>query len=173
MRCVDVCVIFAAALGLSCATSAAGDECGDGGGCPSGQNCVDGVCVEGADASTAADASTTYPDAAQTADADPSDAADLAGFGEPCADKAECESNICIFIGIGGICTELCAGGSCPDEYGCFGVLGIIEPGVVADVCVPESTQLCTTCVEHTECSIIGQDLCLDYPDGKKFCGRD
>jgi len=173
MRWHAISVLFAAVLGSACATSVAGDECGDAAGCPSGQDCVGGVCVEVADASLSIDSSTGYPDAGPHFDADLSDAPDLAGFGEPCDDKSECESNICIFVGIGGICTELCTGGSCPDEYGCFGVLGIIEPGVVADVCVPESTQLCTTCADHDECSIIGQDLCLDYPNGKKNCGRD
>jgi hypothetical protein len=52
-------------------------------------------------------------------------------------------------------------------------VLGVIEPGEVADVCVPESDQICSPCVEDTECSIVGVDLCLDYPDGKSFCSRD
>src|SRR5689334_10461668 len=68
----------------------------------------------------------------------------LKDFGEPCGDKSECMSNICIFVGAGGICSRLCGGGTCPMGYGCFGVLGAIDPGVVSDVCVPASTRLCT-----------------------------
>jgi hypothetical protein len=32
---------------------------------------------------------------------------------------------------------------------------------------------LCTACETSTECSLIGQDLCLNYGDGKQFCARD
>ena len=94
-----------------------------------------------ADASVAADASgptadaPVLPDAAPTTDAEP-----RAGFGEPCIDKADCDSNICILAGIGGLCTVTCVAGSCPDGFGCIGVFGAIEPDQVADVCVPEST---------------------------------
>ncbi|MCL4226235.1 MAG: hypothetical protein KJZ91_17360 [Myxococcales bacterium] len=97
----------------------------------------------------------------------------LKGFGEPCLDKAECQSNICIFVGTGGRCTDLCAGGSCPADWGCFGVVDIIEPGSVHDVCVPVIDQLCSACTGDPECTQVGQDRCLTYPDGKRFCGRD
>ncbi|RMH45127.1 MAG: hypothetical protein D6689_00580, partial [Deltaproteobacteria bacterium] len=128
-----------------------------------------------ADAATpAVDAATAPPDATPAPDATPlPDAAPLGGFGDPCSDKGECESNICVLAGIGGLCTETCVAGSCPDGYGCVGVFGAIEPGVVADVCMPESTQLCTTCEADSECSLIGADKCIPYPDGKRFCGQD
>ncbi len=131
---------------------------------------MDGYCQPGADAASGNDASV---DAAPWIDADTTDAAPRAGFGEPCDDKSDCESNICILVGISGICTDLCVADSCPDEYGCYGVLGVIEPNQVADVCVPESTQICTQCAAHGECAIVGQDLCLEYDNGKQFCARD
>src|SRR5262249_33827724 len=101
------------------------------------------------------------------------DGAPRKDFGEPCNDKSECMSNICIFVGAGGICSRLCSGGSCPNGFGCFGVLGAVDPGVVSDVCVPNSTRLCTPCASDNECSVASQDLCLDYGAGQKFCGRD
>src|SRR5262245_26381009 len=91
------------------------------------------------------------------------------GFGEPCGDKSECDSNICIFVGGGGICSQLCSGGSCPMNFGCFGVLGAVDPGVVSDVCVPNSTRLCTPCASDGECSVASRDLCIDYGAGQKF----
>src|SRR5205085_1259094 len=50
----------------------------------------------------------------------------LKGFGEPCLDKGECASNICIFVGTGGRCTDLCSAGTCPSDWGCFGVVDVI-----------------------------------------------
>lgn len=147
-------------LAASCASSKGGGDCD-----PGRDDCP-------VDASAGADASQN-PDAGAVVDANTTDAAPKAGFGEPCSDKSECESNICIFVGIGGICTDLCVAGTCPEEYGCFGVFGAIEPGEVADVCVPDSTQICTQCAAHTECAAVGQDLCLQYENGKNFCARD
>src|SRR5688572_29567170 len=83
-------------------------------------------------------------DVPQTVDAGP-DAANLAGFGEPCTNRDQCMSDICIFAGTTGVCSMLCKG-TCPRGYGCYGVLGVIEPGVVSDVCVPESDLLCSSC---------------------------
>ena len=40
-------------------------------------------------------------------------------------------------VGTGGRCTDLCGAGTCPADWGCFGVVDIIEPGSVHDVCVP------------------------------------
>ncbi len=131
------------------------------------------VYADGVDGGESADASVSI-DAGPTVDAGPQiDAVPLLGFGEPCSDKAQCESNICILAGIGGICTVTCVANSCPDDYGCIGVLGAIDDGEVADVCVPTSTQMCTPCTENTECSLVGSDLCLTYADGKQFCSQD
>src|SRR5262245_37579062 len=64
--------------------------------CPGGSGCVDGTCVPGADGGDGfADAGPIGPEI---------DARHLAGFGEPCTDKLDCASHICIFVGIGGIC---------------------------------------------------------------------
>jgi len=61
--------------------------------------------------------------------------------------KAQTETEICIFTGLGGICSRLCPP-ACPGTFGCFGVLGGgIDPGAVVDVCVPITTQLCTPCM--------------------------
>ncbi len=108
---------------------------------------------------------------AGTVDA-PIDAA-LKGFGEPCLDKHECASDICILVGTGGRCTTTCSGGDCPSDWGCFGVIGAIEPGNVDEVCVPVTDQLCSPCAMDSECTQIGVDRCLPYPDDKHFCGRD
>jgi hypothetical protein len=97
----------------------------------------------------------------------------MRGFGEGCADKSECASNICLFVGIGGICSDFCSNDSCPDGYGCFGVFGAVEQNEVADVCVPESTQLCSPCEMDSEGAIVGSDLCLTNADERSFCARD
>jgi hypothetical protein len=95
-------------------------------------------------------------------------------FGEPCTDRAQCESGICVFSGLGGVCTQLCPTIGCPQGYGCYGVLGGgIDPGQVADICVPENNLLCSPCTKSSECgSPSGGDQCLPYPTGT-FCGRD
>jgi len=134
--------------------------------CPSGYACAgDGTCQVMTDVDAGVEI-----DAAPPIDAPPLPGK---GFGEPCADKLECESNICILAGTGGFCSETCNAGSCPDGYGCLGVLDSIEPGHVDDVCVPQSTQLCSPCVNHSECAAIGQDLCVTNDLGDAFCARD
>ena len=93
------------------------------------------------------------------------------GFGEPCTDNAQCESQLCILVGTSGQCTKLC--GDCPDGYGCLGVTGIQIEGQVSFVCVPTSNQLCTPCTQDTECTLLGMDKCVTYPDGDRACARD
>ncbi|MBZ0232901.1 MAG: hypothetical protein K8M05_11275, partial [Deltaproteobacteria bacterium] len=144
-----VLALLGGALFLACASSSTGTGDDDG------------------DASVEVDASDTPPIDA------PTDAM-LKGFGEPCLDKAECTSNICIFVGTGGRCTDLCGGGSCPADWGCFGVVDIIEPGSVHDVCVPVVDQLCSACSGDAECvQVSSQDRCVTYSGGDRFCGRD
>ncbi|HEX4420786.1 MAG TPA: hypothetical protein VH165_22880 [Kofleriaceae bacterium] len=108
-------------------------------------------------------------DAAIPVDAPP-DAA-LLGFGQPCTDASQCTSDICILAGTSGVCTDTC--GTCPDGWGCFGVLGAIEPGVVSSVCVPTSDQLCSPCVQDHECTLLGMDKCLTEATGRTYCSRD
>src|SRR5690606_6792617 len=93
------------------------------------------------------------------------------GFGEPCTTNLDCESGLCILVGTSGQCTETC--GDCPPGYGCLGVTGIQIEGQVTFVCVPTSSQLCTTCTQHSECTLIGMDKCVEYPDGDKACAQD
>ncbi len=122
--------------------------------CPSGYECdASGTCVVGGDEAV--------------------DGRPRKGFGEPCADRTECESDICIFIGTGGRCTIQCIGGDCPTAWGCLGVVDVIEPGTVSAVCVPVVDQLCSACTSDAECLQVGDDRCLEYADGKEFCARD
>ena len=93
------------------------------------------------------------------------------GFGEPCTSNQQCESGLCILVGTSGQCTQTC--GSCPPNYGCLGVTGIQVEGQVTFVCVPQGNQLCTTCVQDSECTLIGMDKCVTYPDGDKACAQD
>lgn len=106
------------------------------------------------------DAQTSFPDGPERH-----------GFGEPCTDNGQCDSNLCILVGTSGQCTQLC--GDCPDGYGCLGVEGIAIEGQVSFVCVPQSNQLCTTCTADSECTLIGMDKCVTYPDGDKACAQD
>jgi hypothetical protein len=101
----------------------------------------------------------------------PADAPDKNGFGEPCTSNQQCESGLCILVGTSGQCTQTC--GDCPPTYGCVGVTGIQVEGQVTFVCVPQSNQLCTTCTMDSECTLIGMDKCVTYPDGDKACARD
>ncbi|MDB4965479.1 MAG: hypothetical protein JWN44_1168, partial [Myxococcales bacterium] len=97
----------------------------------------------------------------------------MLGFGDSCDNNAQCKSNICIFVGTGGVCTDLCVNATCPAGWGCLGVGGAIDPGTVTYVCVPNSTQLCTPCSHDGECSVGGKDRCLESPVGGHYCGRD
>ncbi|NVB84315.1 MAG: hypothetical protein HOV81_38415, partial [Kofleriaceae bacterium] len=93
------------------------------------------------------------------------------GFGEPCTDSQQCASSICLLVPTGGVCTMTCP--TCPDGWGCFGVLGAIEPDQIAFVCVPVTTQLCSPCQQDTECAQIGMDKCLTEDSGRSYCSRD
>jgi hypothetical protein len=137
--------------------------------------CAGGNAADGADAGGGgADAPIVdVPDATVFIDADTTDAAPKKGFGEPCMAKAECESNICVFAGTTGVCSMVCNPPDCPMGYGCYSVLGGIDPGQVAEICVPENSNLCSPCTDSTECSIASQDLCIADTDGQKFCARD
>lgn len=120
------------------------------------------------------DASVAEPDAPDVPipDAGP-DGPPKHGFGEPCNDRGQCESNLCILGGPSGVCTMECGAQACPDGFGCIGVLGVDIDGVVTHVCVPETNQLCSPCQQDSECSAVGMDKCLTYPDGDRYCSRD
>lgn len=138
-----------------------------GDGCPTGFTCGEGgTCV------VEIDGGGGDPPDADVADAGP-DAEPGRGFGEPCTDRTQCESNICIVVGPGGRCTDLCSGGDCPEGYGCLGVLDSVEVGQVDEVCVPISDQICSPCTDSSECTLIGMDLCIADPDGDSYCSRD
>jgi hypothetical protein len=128
-----------------------------------------GACAAGTPGVGESDANTsTIEDASVVV---PVDAMPKNDFGEACTSNAQCESGLCILVGTHGQCTQTC--GDCPQGYGCLGVTGIQIEGQVTFVCVPTSTQLCTTCTQDSECTLIGMDKCVTYPDGDKACGQD
>jgi len=92
----------------------------------------------------------------------------LRHFGDPCTTGAQCDSAVCLLVGTGGVCTRVCDG-TCPDGYGCFGVIGAIDPGQIALVCVPISSQLCSPCQADTECTLLGMDKCVVEPTGRHY----
>ena len=94
-------------------------------------------------------------------------------IGEPCSGNDDCASGLCIFVDAGGLCTALCPPATCPSGWECFAATDVGEAGEVNSVCVPVDDQLCRSCVDHTDCSLSGGDLCLEGQNGKTFCGRD
>ena len=128
------------------------------------------ACASSKRAGGEVDAAPTAIDAPEVA-VDAAIDAKLSPFGDPCTDSNQCDSHLCIAAASGGVCSQLC--GSCPSGWGCFGVLGAIDPGQVAFVCVPVSNQLCSPCLADTECTLIGMDKCLTETTGRKFCARD
>ena len=128
-------------------------------------------CASSTRAGEEVDAPTGEPQDAPAVVVDAPPDAMLKGFGEPCTDTDQCDSHLCIAAGSGGVCSKLC--GACPDGWGCFGVLGAVDPGQVAFVCVPVSNQLCSPCQNDSECTLIGMDKCLTEDTGRKYCGRD
>ncbi len=157
----------ASSNGVQCDPAAEACACDPAGAnsCAGGYACGDdGVCVVEIDGGGGVDG--------PAGDAGP-DAAPGLGFGEPCTDRSQCESNICIVVGIGGRCSDLCQGGDCPEGFGCLGVLDSVEVGQVDEVCVPISDQICSPCTAHSECTLIGMDLCIADPDGDSYCSRD
>ncbi len=143
--------------------------------CPTGWDCVEGFCRAarndgGMDG--ALDAGVDAGGDAGQSDADMVDAGPLKGFGEACQDGDECESGICLYTGTDGFCTRTCDTNDCPEDFGCYGVLGVIEQGVVSQVCVPNTNLLCSPCENDSECSTLGAHLCLDLGDGS-FCSQD
>jgi hypothetical protein len=136
--------------------------------------CAGGAASGGEDASVGVEADAPMAiDARIVIDADLTDAPPKKGFGETCVSKAECESSICVFSGLSGVCSAVCNPPDCPAGFGCYSVLGGIDPGVVSEICVPENDQLCSPCTDSTECSGASQDLCLADADGQKYCARD
>src|SRR5688572_11851790 len=140
-------ILFAAGLSAACASSVDGGPTGSG--------------DAGVDAPLAFDAS-PFPDAGPRIDAMIRfDARFQNGFNEPCGDRGECSTGICILGATGGYCSMLCNAGGCPEDFGCYGVLGLIEPGQVSYVCVRETNLLCSPCSMPVECSPTGANLCL------------
>ncbi len=155
------------------AVAACGAIMAGAGACASGDPA--GTCDPGDENCATTDANSTPADGnGGTNDAGPiADAGPMLGFGEVCNDRNQCASEICIFSGISGVCTDYCINVDCPEGFGCFGVLGINEPGEVEEVCVPINSQLCSPCQADSECATVGSDLCLENDDGRSFCAID
>jgi hypothetical protein len=136
----------------ACATSTRNNECD-----PTSSSC--------------ADAPGTPIDAIPVIVVDAPPDAPLKGFGESCTDSMQCASDICILVSTGGVCSQLC--GTCPDGWGCLGVVGAVTDGEVTYVCVPTSNQLCSPCQADSECALIGMDKCVTETTGRAYCGRD
>ena len=52
-------------------------------------------------------------------------------------------------------------------------MLGAVDPGVVANICVQVRDQLCTPCQLDPECSATSKDICYAFPTGGSYCARD
>ena len=89
--------------------------------------------------------------------------------GEECADEADCRSGYCLQFEDGRVCSDLCAGGDCPEGWSCKSV---VNAGAdVVFICVPDRETLCQACANNTDCGELG-DMCVASPDGR-VCGRD
>lgn len=142
--------------------------------CPTGWHCSGTVCTadDGGLPDGGSDAADIVSDVPSDGD-NPDVVETKLEFGDPCTERNQCASNICLFVATGGFCSKTCIdSGNCPDGYNCLGVMDAVEQGQIAYVCVPTGDMLCTTCQTHSECSLIGQDLCLPYANGS-FCARD
>ncbi len=112
--------------------------------CPEGQHCINGHCGVFQDAEVP-----------------------LKDFGEPCLEDQECKSDHCLpdGPGNGGVCTQTCSAGSCPDGWIC-------KSGESGPLCVQEiPDRLCLDCSVDAHCNAYG-DLCESL-QGNTYCTRD
>jgi hypothetical protein len=94
------------------------------------------------------------------------------GFGCPCKDNDECDSNWCIETSSGYVCTQTCVS-ECPDGWHCQQVQE--NPDVVF-ACIPAHPKLCRPCGKNQECQGLAMEmktLCLDMGPKGNFCGGD
>ncbi len=96
---------------------------------------------------------------------------DLAGFGEPCASDAACESGLCLEGPEGKVCSRTCQA-SCPAGYAC-----VAPDGGGDSVCVSRHLDLCRPCQADAECASDGASplaRCVARAHGAgSFCGLD
>jgi hypothetical protein len=94
------------------------------------------------------------------------------GFGCPCKENQECDSNWCVETADGFVCTKTCIE-ECPDGWHCTQVQD--QPDVVF-ACMPIHARLCRPCGKTQECqgTVIGmKTLCIDMGPAGNFCGGD
>ncbi|MCD6499567.1 MAG: DUF1565 domain-containing protein, partial [Deltaproteobacteria bacterium] len=120
--------------------------------CPSGQQCIDSVCV-------------VLQDGGQV------DAVVLKDFGEPCASNEECRSTYCLANPQGSFCTKLCEDG-CPTGWECSRVPDPHGGSGTADLCAVVENHVCQSCIKDQDCGAAGSHLCLPMQEGQ-FCGKD
>jgi hypothetical protein len=97
------------------------------------------------------------------------------GVGSPCQTSEDCDSGLCLAVGLEFICSMPC--GPCPDGTYCAHVdPQSAPPGEdippAGFYCLPDRYGLCKPCVGDMNCAFVG-DRCLDLGDGNKVCGRD
>jgi len=125
------------------------------------------ACANGTPANSGDDGGSR--DGGRAIDAGTPDAAG-AGFGEPCEQHQDCQSEVCYHpepTGPG-YCTEQCDG-MCPDGYACQTV--VISEGVETDLCVPAHDTFCNACNTSDECGD-SSDLCVELSAGR-YCSID
>ncbi len=96
----------------------------------------------------------------------------LRGFGEPCTDKKQCESNICLPFGASGQCSRVCPP-SAPTTTAASTSPASSSRARSRRCACRLRDQLCTPCTADSECTLLGMDKCVTYPDGDRTCARD
>ena len=90
-------------------------------------------------------------------------------FLAPCETDTDCLSRYCIQRRDDNVCTELCAGQTCPDGWNCATLQNTGSDAV--RLCVPNPDSLCRLCDSNSDCGGLA-DMCLDL-NGQTVCGQD
>ncbi|MFT7621576.1 MAG: hypothetical protein ACI9WU_000740 [Myxococcota bacterium] len=91
------------------------------------------------------------------------------GFGAPCDDNADCDSEFCIESFDGFVCTETCLD-DCPSGFACKSVINTL-PDLVF-VCVPDVNSLCKPCVNDKQCNG-GTCTTINDDEEQTYCVSD
>ena len=142
--------------------------------CPSGMQCVNGLCSE----------EDPFPDSGnydlRASDGSQGDGTWFDGFfdggatitdqpfASACTDNLQCLSGWCLESPDGGYCTKVCTEG-CPEGWACKSIAQT-SPDFI-EVCVLDKARLCLPCETDLHCGDAG-DLCLSIGGGS-FCARD
>lgn len=94
------------------------------------------------------------------------------GFGWPCNENVECDSNFCVDSPQGKVCTIPCIE-ECPWGWTCK---TFTMGADIVSLCVPLYLNLCDPCTENKDCNSEftgGEALCVYYGEKGRFCGGD